>query len=178
MGKYGLIKVDDLKTVPMDALIADLRFKGGATHGYYGYSPSFSGLSKTALEGLADADIVLVSDLQGQSQTTLVAFRGVGPETAKKLIKAAKKASVRYRGVGFPYEVEIAVYVPDRAVEYLRDLGSKDSKELIAEHISAVFFESIEENVITAKRSKLQKQIDQRQDQISVLKGELKGLEA
>ncbi len=154
-GKYGLIKVEDAKVVPSDCPIADLRFKGGY---YYGHA--WSKLHSNAIEGLKAAGIVLVSHLKGQSHATLVKLKGVGTETATRLLNAAKKASVNYRGDGFPYDFLVKIEAPNEALEYLRDIGAKEIQALISTHVESVFFTSIEENVRGARMAKVQVEID------------------
>lgn len=173
MTKPEIIKVDDAKTIPAKHPIVNLRFKSSGW-----YTVAYIKLHSNAIAGLKAAGIVLVSDLKDHSESTLKKIKGVGDSTAKKLIMAAKKASVKYRGIGFPYEVEVAVFVPDGAVEYVRELGSEASETMIADYISGVFFESIEENVKTAKKSRIQAELDKSLASVRTLKQAMKELEA
>lgn len=175
---YGLVKIDKgTKTVPMDAPIKDLRWKASG-YGYYGYNPSYRGLKKKTIDALDEAQIFLVSDLEGLGAEDLEVFPGIGSSTSENLLKAAKLASVHYRGSGFPWEVnKISVFVPTGYVDYVKSIGSVDARKAIEHFIVNDFFPSIKDTVLRVRKEKLESQQATLDAKLAAVKEELAELE-
>lgn len=172
--KDKIYKVENEKSLPANALIENLRFKGSGW-----YTTTWNKIHKSAREGLVDAGYFVLSDLEGTSESILMEINGVGFETANRLLKAAKKASVTYRGVGFPWEINnISVIVPNDYVEYVDGIGILEARKIVEHYLTNNFFPSIAETALSLRRQTLQTKKDALQDDLDRIDEQLKKLEA
>lgn len=175
--EYEIINFED-KPIALDHPIAKVRFgylSGWSSSRYVHYSCSL--LPVNARKALREANLIRIRDLEWQSITTLVALKGIGNETAKKIIRLAKKCGVKIRGTGFPWEMKPLVIVPNDTVDYVRELGKTDSEELLGRYISDQFFTSIESAVHEARQAKLQEEKEAIEQRLQFISAELEELE-
>ena len=162
-GKIMVLMSDPTGTVPADADLSCLRFKGRWD---YDYRP----IPSKAIRALRERGIKVVSDLDDMSEEDLTKIPGVGSATAEKLLHAAKKADVNYRGIGFPWEVKVKVRVPKAYIESVRKAGEKEVSEVLAEMFNAEdFFENLSEHLKAAKKAEIQRRIEELNEQLREL---------
>lgn len=168
---YGLIKVGkDSEGVPADAPIGDLRFKtNGGWRGHENYNGKVSG---GGLDALEEHGVEVVSDLEGWSESELVELDGIGEKTARRLIDAADRADVEYRGDGYPWDVTVEVEVPTEIAPTIADRPEGEISQAANEFFQRNgFFEQIEEMAIAAQVRELEERKQGIEGQIAELTG-------
>lgn len=117
-------------------------------------------ISKKGLESLRRNGIYRVEHLHGLSVDALERFSGIGEVSAKRLIRAAKKANITTRGRGYPWKLEIDVplelakWLGDRPIS--KDMVKEAVENMLSEETNSVS-KTIKNLLIESEKRKIEK---------------------